>query len=376
MSRQLRGAVVGYGFIASSGHVPTYLQDPTVDILAVADICEEQRRRAQRDIPGVRVYADHQTMLRAEASRLDFVDVAVPPYAHARVAHAALDRGLHVICEKPLATTVEEGRAMLEHATAAQRVIFPCHNYKHAPVVKAVRTVIEAGTIGPVHLVTLQTFRNTHAKGVASWQPDWRREQALSGGGIAMDHGSHTFYLAFEWMRSYPTAITAHAATRPGFDTEDEFGCTLTFPTGMATAHLSWTSGMRKVLYTVHGSRGAIRVDDENIEVAVVEKGPGVAAPGSPGTWRIENSVARSDWMDASHAGWFASLFAEFRTCVARREYVGKDAREALLCMQVITKAYASAAEGSRQFSLVEASAVSSRSAAKILTNDKIEHFA
>ena len=90
-------------------------------------------------------------------------------------------------------------------------MIYPCHNYKHAPVIKAVRGVIEAGRIGKVHLVTLQTFRNTHAKGVTGWRTDWRRERRYSGGGIAMDHGSHTFYLAFEWLRAYPTAITARA---------------------------------------------------------------------------------------------------------------------------------------------------------------------
>ena len=97
---------------------------------------------------------------------------------------------------------------MLRHAAEAERVLYPCHNYKHAPVIKAVRGVLEAGRIGKVHLVTLQTFRNTHAKGVTGWRPDWRRERSYSGGGIAMDHGSHTFYLAFEWLGGYPTAIT------------------------------------------------------------------------------------------------------------------------------------------------------------------------
>ena len=101
---------------------------------------------------------------------------------------------------------------MLRHATRAERVIYPCHNYKHAPVIKAVRGVIESGRIGKVHLVTLQTFRNTHAQGRPGWRTDWRRERRYSGGGIAMDHGSHTFYLAFEWMRAYPTAITARCA--------------------------------------------------------------------------------------------------------------------------------------------------------------------
>jgi len=106
-----------------------------------------------------------------------------------------------------------------------------------------------------VHLVTMQTFRNTHAKGVNEWRPDWRRERALSGGGIAMDHGSHTFYLAFDWMRPYPTSITAHASTANGHDTEDVFGCTLTFRPGLSQppflergcaqghVHLAWQEG-------------------------------------------------------------------------------------------------------------------------------------
>lgn len=356
MSRPLRGAVIGYGFIASRGHAPTYAKHMgngrAVEIIAVADICEARRQAAHGQFPDARIYPDHRSLLAAEAGKLDFVDIATPPAHHAEIAHAAFDRGLHVLCEKPMATSVEEAAGMLHHALKARRVYFPCHNYKHAPVVKAVRGVLDEGIIGPVHLVTMQTFRNTHAKGVADWRPDWRRERSYAGGGIAMDHGSHTFYLAFEWMKSYPSAITAHTSIAPGFDTEDMMGCTLTFPSGVVSAHLSWTAGVRKVIYTLHGARGAIRVEDENIEVAILEAGPGVVAPGSPGKWRFEQRVAPSDWMDASHVGWFSSLFDEFRATMARSEFVGKDAREAFLCIQLIERAYRSAREGSRQLDL------------------------
>ena len=338
--------MIGFGFIGSRGHAPTYASEESTKIVAVADGCAEQRRLAEQLLPGVRVYPDAESLLAAERDRLDFVDIATPPNDHARVAHMALDRGLHVLCEKPLAATPEDARAMLDHARAARRVIFPCHNYKHAPVVKAVRDVLAAGTIGPVNLVTLQTFRNTHAKGVSSWRPDWWRERAVAGGGIAMDHGSHTFYLAFEWMNAYPTGISAHAATHGPYDTEDNFSCTLKFPHGTATAHLSWTSGTRKVIYTIHGTRGAIRVDDEDIEIATLQAGPGVEAPGSPGRWRLDNRQAPSDWMDASHKGWFASLLGEFRRAISERDYVGKDAREALLCVELIHRGYESARKG------------------------------
>jgi predicted dehydrogenase len=349
--KKLRGGIVGYGFIMEKGHAAGYkrraenLQD--VDVSAIADISPERRTVARAQWPAARIYDDYQALLAAEAGRLDFVDVATPPSDHAEIANAAFERGLHVLCEKPLAASIDDARGMLQNAVRAERVLYPCHNYKHAPVIKAVRAVLESGRIGKVHLVTLQTFRNTHAKGVTGWRPDWRRERRYSGGGIAMDHGSHTFYLAFEWLRSYPIAITARTATLGPYDTEDDFSCGLRFPTGMATAHLSWNAGVRKVLYTLHGERGAIRVEDDDIEVALQER-----APGGGTTWAFERQAISSDWMDSSHVTWFNSLFDDFKGAIARGEFVGREAEESFLCVQLIATAYASAREGSRELPL------------------------
>jgi predicted dehydrogenase len=324
-----------------------------VEIVAVADVSPERRELARRHFPGIRVYADHRALLAAEQGQLDFLDVATPPSDHAEVAHAALERDLHVLCEKPLATTIDEARGMLRHAADAERVLFPCHNYKHAPVIKTVRRVLDSGRIGRVHLVTLQTFRNTHAKGVSEWRADWRRERRYSGGGIAMDHGSHTFYLAFEWLKAYPTAISARAATLGAFgsDTEDDFTCSLKFPTGVASAHLSWNAGVRKVLYTVHGERGAVRVEDDAVEVATQVAG----ADGQHNSiaWQFDRESVSSDWMDSSHVTWFNSLFDEFKGAIARGEWVGEQAREAFLCVQLISTAYASAREEGRELPLL-----------------------
>jgi predicted dehydrogenase len=318
-----------------------------VEIVAVADVSAQRRELARHQFPGVRIYTDHDRLLEAERGGLDFVDIATPPCDHAAITHAALERGLHVLCEKPLATSAGEAREMLRHAREAQRVLYPCHNYKHAPVIKTVRRVLEEGRIGRVHLVTLQTFRNTHAKGVGEWRTDWRRERRYSGGGIAMDHGSHTFYLAFEWLRAYPTAVTARAATMGPFDTEDDFTCSLKFPTGVASAHLSWNAGVRKVMYTIHGERGAVRVEDDSIEVATQQAGRGGAVG-----WKFEREEIPSDWMDSSHVTWFNSLFDDFRGAIARGEFVGKEAQESFLCVQLIDTAYASARDGSRELPL------------------------
>jgi predicted dehydrogenase len=351
--KKLRGGLVGYGFIMERGHAAGYrerLRAPgrqDVEIVAIADVSAERRALAQSHFPGARIYADHRAMLAAERGQLDFCDVATPPADHAEVTHAALDSGLHVLCEKPLATSIDEARGMLRHAEEAERVLYPCHNYKHAPVIKTVRGVLDAGRIGKVHLVTLQTFRNTHAKGVDEWRTDWRRERRHSGGGIAMDHGSHTFYLAFEWLKAYPTAVTARADALGAYDTEDDFTCSLKFPTGVASAHLTWNAGVRKVLYTIHGERGAVRVEDDAVEVATQVAGPDGAV-----TWKFERESVSSDWMDSSHVTWFNSLFDDFKGAIARGEYVGKEAREAFLCVQLIATAYASAQQSSQELPL------------------------
>lgn len=340
--RRRRGAIIGFGFIAESGHLPAYLSRDDFEIVAVADVTAARREAAARALPRAHVYADHQTLLANEASTLDFIDITAPPYAHTEIAKDALCRGLNVLCEKPLATSVEEARSLFVLAEQRKRVLFPAHNYRHAPVIKAVRETLDRAVIGKVHMVTLATFRNTHARGVKEWNEHWRRQRCFSGGGIAMDHGSHTFYLAFEWLRSYPTSIVAKTGASADFDTEDNFQAVLTFPTGTATAQLSWTAGVRKVIYTLHGDRGAVRVEDDDVETTVFHSN------GSP-AWERSSRIVSSAWMDASHATWFASLFDSFGRAIDARAYVGSDAQDALRCIEVIRAAYASSRESSRE---------------------------
>src|SRR5262249_11182153 len=123
-------------------------------IVAVADTCAARRERARRVIPEARIYEDHEQLLAAEANGLDFVDITTPPNVHAQITHAAFERGLHVLCEKPLATSTADAEGMLDHARQAKRVLYPGHNYKHAPVVRTVRQILESQRIGDVRLVT------------------------------------------------------------------------------------------------------------------------------------------------------------------------------------------------------------------------------
>ena len=354
-SEAIRGGLIGFGFIMEFGHAAAYASRTDVSIVAVADICAARRLAAKLAFPGARIYESANALLQAEARVLDFVDIATPPAQHAAIALAALDAGVHVLCEKPLCTNVADADALLARAQQRQRVLFPCHNYRHAPVIKAVRNLLDRDTIGRVHTVTLQTFRNTHARGVAEWLPDWRRDGQHAGGGIAMDHGSHSLYLLFDWLASFPTAVTARMRNGEEYDTEEDFNCTIDFPNGYATVHLSWTSGVRKVMYTLHGERGAIRVEDDNIEVATKRDD---CSRSYRGKWEFKRLAVESDWMDSSHSTWFNSLFDEFRSAISTDLYVSDDLRIARECIRLIQCAYHSAAHQSTQVAIECAAAL------------------
>jgi predicted dehydrogenase len=339
----LKGAIAGFGFIAGKGHHPAYLLRSDVEIVAIADLCPARLQAAHAVAPKARLYADWRELLAKETA-LDFIDVATPPHAHAEIALAALERGVHVLCEKPLTRTLPEARALAEAARAHRRVVFPAHNYKHAPVVKFAQQIIQSGRIGAVRAVTLNTFRTTHAKGVAEWNPDWRRDKKLSGGGIAMDHGSHSFYLTFAWLGALPTHLTAKTLTLDRqWDTEDNLNAVLTFPNGFAHAFLTWTAGVRKVVYSLQGTDGALVIDDDDWELTT---GKASVKP------LVEKGRIESDWMDASHTRWFNSLFDQFRAAMRSGDFVNRELREAVACIQIIETCYRSSAEGSRELPL------------------------
>ncbi|MCO5143373.1 MAG: Gfo/Idh/MocA family oxidoreductase [Oligoflexia bacterium] len=336
--------VVGYGFISGKGHVPAFLKREDVEIVAIADICEKRREIAKQTLPNAKIYSTYQELIQNEPN-LEILDIATPPCDHAEIAIAGLKAGLHVLCEKPLATSTQEAKTMIETAKLSQRVLFPCHNYKHAPVVKTIQEAIDSAKLGEITSVTLQTFRNTHAKGVKEWKTDWRREFRYSGGGIGMDHGSHSFYLTFAWLKSLPININARAVTlNQEWDTEDNLTVSLEFPNKkFAHAYLSWTAGMRKVCYTVQGTKGAISVNDDEAELSIGF--PNTGSHAGTNDYSVKKFTIESDWMDASHTKWFNSMFDLFLKAIDENDYVNKEILESYACVEVIEKSYLSSKE-------------------------------
>ena len=96
----VRGAIIGLGNVAVHGHLPGWLSRPDVEIVAVSDMRPARRAVGAERLPGARWFDSAESLL-ADA-RLDFVDICTPPSSHATLIRAALERGVHVLCEKPL----------------------------------------------------------------------------------------------------------------------------------------------------------------------------------------------------------------------------------------------------------------------------------
>ena len=125
----------------------------------------------------------------------------------------------------------------------------------------------------------------------------------------------------------------------------------VTFPTGVAHVHLTWTAGVRKAIYTIEGEMGAITMDDDELQIETMN-GAGFTNGNQAANRHVQKRVINSYWEDASHTTWFNALFDEFRQVIERKEYAGKDAQEAALCVELIHTAYRSAEQGSRELPL------------------------
>ena len=164
------------------------------EVVAVADPAPERVAEAVDDFGAVTVAANLDELLGAG---LDAVAIATPSALHADQAVAALEAGLAVFCQKPLARTAAETRRVVEAARRADRLLAVDFSYRHTAAGRAVRDQVAGGALGPVHAVDL-VFHNAYG-------PDkpWFLDPALSGGGCAIDLGIHLVDLLL-WTLGFP----------------------------------------------------------------------------------------------------------------------------------------------------------------------------
>jgi len=204
-AKVLNVGAVGLGW-AGRTHIESYLELPNVNVIAVADLDPERRSLAAKSYAIPHTYADYEELVRR--TDLDIVSVATPNFLHAPVSIAALNRGKHVLCEKPLARTSIEARSMVEAAAQAGRVLKVAFNHRARPDVEMLKRQIDMGSLGRIYHAKAYWLRRSGIPGLGSWFTN----KNMAGGGPLIDLGVHVLDMAL-YLMDEPEAVTVSAAT-------------------------------------------------------------------------------------------------------------------------------------------------------------------
>ena len=320
----LRGAIIGFGEVARYGHWPGYAESREVKIVAVVDRTDERRRIARESMPGVATFSTIEEL--AAQMDIDFVDICTPPALHGEPMFDALARGWNVLCEKPLLLDLVELEKVRTRARENERAVVPVHNWKYAPIVRRATELLCSGAIGQLCEVEIETLRIRDCAVADPDHPNWRRDPAIAGGGILIDHGWHAIYLALHWFGEGPIEVNASLHRRDPKEVEDEAMLNLAFPSGRAKIFLTWKARARRNAIRLLGERGEIVIDDDTLKI---------------GGEAIQFESALS--VGSHHADWFAAMLPDVMANFRSPETARESFEEAALCLSTIRRAYQTA---------------------------------
>ena len=181
--------------------------DGLATLVAGSFSSDREKSRAQGrelHLEPARVYESYQAMAEREAARpaderIDFVSIVTPNHLHFPVARAFIERGIHVICDKPMTTTIADAEALVRLVQKHDVVFALTHNYSGYPLVKQARAMVRAGELGQIRKIVAeysQGWLSTRIEATGQKQADWRTDPARAGAGALGDIGSHAEHLA------------------------------------------------------------------------------------------------------------------------------------------------------------------------------------
>jgi len=346
--RKLRIGVIGAGMIALMSHIPNLRATGKAEVVA---ICRRDARRlaqVQEKLGIAEAYTDWREML--DRVQLDGVVVSTPHHLHAAPTLAALERGLHVLVEKPMALTSRDAQMMVEAAQQAQRVLIVTYSPRYAGLWRTVKQKLDEGVIGSIRQLNLAfciyrrwiwEAETAPAEGRAyvekmSGMPEeffvdwneWHRDPARMGGGMFADNGPHVVDLAL-WLAGAPPVEVMAFGEAAGLPVECFLNIQARLANGVllsltsADTHLPSTLGGQE-RWMIVGDRGALTADAAG----------DVWVYGQDGVQKIEATLPST----SRQAAFVAAIDAE--------ELDLTPASEGVWTVALMEAAYRSAAEG------------------------------
>lgn len=249
----IRTAIIGLGAIGQR-LIKGFNNHPEIEITAVCDRIEELAIKTARELENARAFSDYEKMLDEVA--VDLVYVAVPPKYHFQAVTAVIEKGIHVLCEKPLANSLEEAESLYLHAREKgiiQAMNFPL-NYESG--CNTFASLIESGYIGKLRRVELRLR-------FPQWPRAWQQNEWVAGreqGGYVLEVGVHFIQ---QMQRIFgPINVLNHFLAYPDDPQACEVGVIAQLETEEGTPilmdGLSQITGKEEIAFTVYGTEGTL----------------------------------------------------------------------------------------------------------------------
>ena len=334
-NRRLRLGMVGGGpggFIGAVHRIAARLDDRFELVAGALSSDPDRARSAALDLHIVpdRAYRGFTEMAAAEAARKDRIDavaIVTPNHLHYQPAKTFLETGIHVICDKPLTTTLEDALDLAQIVRRTGLLFVVTHNYTGHPMVRQARQMIADGELGPIRLVHVeyaQDWLATPLEKTGQKQAAWRTDPAQSGpAGSLGDIGTHAYNLAsfVSGLNCRELAAELHTFV-PGRRLDDNVQIMLRFTQG--ARGLLWASqvatGNRNNLrLRVYGEKAGLewrQEDPDYLWFAVLGKAPISIYRGGPAATTV---AAHSSRVPAGHPEGYLEAFAQLYADVAEQ---------------------------------------------------------
>ena len=336
---ELRAALIGYGLAGATFHAPLIASTNGLSVATVVTTDPERREQALREHPGARVVPTVEDLWE-RADEHDFVVVAAPNDVHAPLARRALDAGLPVVVDKPLAPTAGEARALADHAEARGVLLTVFHNRRWDSDLLTLRRLLSEGALGDVWRFESRFER---------WRPEaragaWRETSAPAlGGGVLLDLGTH---LVDQALALFGPASNVYAEVdhRRGLAGDDDAVVALRHRSG-AYSHLwmSATAAAPGPRMRVLGSRAGFVVEAVDGQEDALRAG---LRPGGARPWGVEpesrwGRLVRGDRDEPvrSEPGAWPSFYARLVKALHEGGPPPVDPRDAVATLEVLDKA-------------------------------------
>ena len=263
MSKKFRFAIIGAGVI-SSFHARSISENPEAELAAISDVIVEnaQKLAEQYGIPSV--YSDYHEML--QRNDIDVICICLPSGMHAEAAIAAAKAGKHILCEKPLDTTVAKMDLMIHEARSAKVKLGVIYQRRTFPAAIAARQAVQDNKLGKLVLgdAYLKYYRSQEYYDSAGWRGTWE----LDGGGALMNQGVHGIDL-IQWIVGDVESVFARsAALVRNIEVEDTAVAVVKYVNGAYGVIQGTTSVWpgQETRFEIHGEKGSIVFSDSGIK--------------------------------------------------------------------------------------------------------------